>query len=233
METKRTVLFIDAENLFYIQKSLGWEIDFEKLYNFFAEKTYIYNAFYYTAIDQSDEEKYKEKSQFLNSLGPLGYTVRTKEVKIIKTADGGVVKKGNMDIELVVDMFNTKDLYKQVILFSGDSDFTRALELLRTHGKEIIVISSKGFVSREIVNAADKYIDISKLRKHIEKGTPSTSTGAPHHGAPHHTPHAATPTAKPKPRPRMPRRKKPEVKKPEQSKGPEQQKPQQDIPPKS
>lgn len=177
MNRKRTVFFIDAENLFYIQKGLGWEIDYEKLYNFFAEKAYIYNAFYYTAVDPSDEKSYKEKSLFLNNLAPIGYTVRKKPLKIIKT-DTGILKKGNMDIELVVDMFTTKDLYDTVILFSGDSDFTRALELLRTHGKEIIVISAMGFVSKELINAADKYIDMSKLQKHVEK-TPSAKEKSP------------------------------------------------------
>ncbi len=167
MERKKTAaLFIDAENLFFIQKGLGWEIDFEKLYNFFDTHFSIYNAFYYTVV-APEQDSYEEKLQFLDSLAVHGYTVRRKHLKIIHAGDKQI-RKGNVDIEMVVDMFNTKDLYDVVILLSGDSDFERALELLRSYGKEIMVVSARGFVSRELINTADKYTDISILKEEFE-----------------------------------------------------------------
>lgn len=163
MERKKTAaLFVDAENLYFIQKGLGWEIDFEKLYNFFDTHFSIYNAFYYTVV-APDQETYEEKTQFLDSLAVAGYTVRRKHLKIIHAGDKQI-RKGNVDIEMVVDMFNTKDLYDVIVLFSGDSDFERALELLRSYGKEIIVVSARGYVSRELINAADKYTDLAVLK---------------------------------------------------------------------
>jgi uncharacterized LabA/DUF88 family protein len=199
---RRTALFIDAENLYYIQKTLGWEIDFERLYQFFAKKTLLYNAFYYTSVDPQSE-KHAEKVHFLEGLPFVGYTVRSKEVKIIKAGDR-LIKKGNLDIEIVIDMFNTMRLYDQVVLFSGDSDFARALELLRTHGKEIIVISTKGFVSKELINTADKYVDIQRMAQDIKKNpeaaAPSTVPSSPTvvatprpKATPHHTRVKTTP----------------------------------------
>jgi len=164
---KVTALFLDGANLHFIQKKLGWEIDFEKLYNHFAKETNLYNAFYYTAVDK-DSATYTESQQFLDNLSFVGYTVRTKDIKIIR-AGFKEVRKGNLDIEIVIDMFNTKDLYDRAILFSGDSDFERALELLRTYGKEIEVVSSRGFVARELLNAADKYQDLAHMRTILEK----------------------------------------------------------------
>jgi len=35
--------------------------------------------------------------------------------------------KANLDIEIVVDMFNTVEQYDRVVLFSGDGDFERAI----------------------------------------------------------------------------------------------------------
>lgn len=163
---KTAALFIDAENLYFIQKGLGWEIDFEKLYNFFDTHFSIYNSFYYTVV-APEQDSYEEKSQFLDSLALSGYTVRRKLLKIIHAGDKQI-RKGNVDIEMVVDMFNTKDLYEVAILFSGDSDFERALELLRSYGKEIIVVSARGYVSRELINTADKYTDITVLREEFE-----------------------------------------------------------------
>ncbi|MFN7160144.1 MAG: NYN domain-containing protein [Candidatus Gracilibacteria bacterium] len=166
-QMKTAALFIDAENLYFIQKGLGWEVDLPKVYEFFEERYNIYNAFYYTVVDPSSEG-YIEKNQFLDTLSPVGYTIRKKIIKIIKAGDK-IIKKGNLDIEMVLDMFNTKDLYQVIILFSGDSDFERALELLRTHGKEIIVISSRGYVSKELMNAPDKYYDLQDLKEYFKK----------------------------------------------------------------
>lgn len=162
---KVAALFIDAENLYFTQKN-GWPIDFERMYAFFVEHYAIYNAFYYTVVDPSNEEGYEEKNQFLDQLAFAGYTVRRKQVKLIRTGDK-FVRKGNVDIEMVVDMFNTRDLYDVVILFSGDSDFERALELLRTYGKEVLVVSAKGSVAKELINAADKYVDLEKLKAEV------------------------------------------------------------------
>lgn len=162
---KIAALFIDAENLYFTQKN-GWPIDFERLYAFFNQHYALYNAFYYTVVDPSNEENYEEKNQYLDQLAFAGYTVRRKQVKLIRAGDK-VMRKGNVDIEMVIDMFNTRDLYDVVILFSGDSDFERALELLRTYGKEVLVVSAKGSVARELINAADKYIDLEILKAEV------------------------------------------------------------------
>lgn len=41
---------------------------------------------------------------------------------------------------------------------SGDSDFERAVELLRSRGKRIYVVSAKAVLSRELSYVADKPI---------------------------------------------------------------------------
>lgn len=169
---KVAALFIDAENLYYIQKGLGWQVDFLKLVEFLEKHFELYNSFFYTVVDKTSDSA-KEKDIFLDSLSFAGYTVRRKMLKIIQAGDK-TIKKGNVDIEMVVDMFNTKDLYDVAILFSGDSDFERALELLRSNGKEIIVISAKGYVAKELINVADRYVDLSTMKKDV-CDTPSKS----------------------------------------------------------
>jgi len=47
-------------------------------------------------------------------------------------------------IEIVVDMFNTVEQYDRVVLFSGDGDFERAIELLRSKSTHITVVSTEG-----------------------------------------------------------------------------------------
>jgi uncharacterized LabA/DUF88 family protein len=61
------------------------------------------------------------------------------------------------------------DQYDQVILFSGDGDFERAIELLRSKSTHITVVSTDGMIARELRNATDRYIDLNNIRKYIEK----------------------------------------------------------------
>ena len=56
-----------------------------------------------------------------------------------------------------------------MILFSGDGDFERAIELLRSKNTHITVVSTEGMIARELRNATDRYIDLNDIRKDIEK----------------------------------------------------------------
>ncbi len=69
----------------------------------------------------------------------------------------------------MVDMFNTVDQYNRVVLFSGDGDFERAIELLRSKNTHITVISTEGMIARELRNVTDRYIDLNDIRDRIEK----------------------------------------------------------------
>ena len=66
-------------------------------------------------------------------------------------------------------MFNTVEQYDRVILFSGDGDFERAIELLRSKNTHITVVSTEGMIARELRNATDRYIDLNDVRSYIEK----------------------------------------------------------------
>lgn len=74
---------------------------------------------------------------------------------------GDTARKANLDIEIVVDMFNTIDQYDMAILISGDGDFERALQLLRYKGKRVMVFSTEGYIAREIRNVVGgHYVDL-------------------------------------------------------------------------
>ncbi|MGR3295092.1 MAG: NYN domain-containing protein, partial [Candidatus Bathyanammoxibius sp.] len=52
-----------------------------------------------------------------------------------------------------------------------DCDFERAIELLRSKGKRIIAVSTRGMISTELVNAVDSFIDLNSIRAEVEKKT--------------------------------------------------------------
>jgi len=163
----RLSIFVDGNNMFYAQQKNGWFFDPRKVLNYFTNDPNIMliNAFWYTGLKDSQDQR-----GFRDALISLGYTVRTKILKeYYDDSSGRFSQKANLDIEIVVDMFNTVDQYDRVILFSGDGDFERAIELLRSKSTHITVVSTDGMIARELRNATDRYIDLNSIRKYIEK----------------------------------------------------------------
>ena len=160
----KTAVFIDAANIFYSQRTLGWQIDYEKLAVYLRKETDLCGMYYYTVVIEQKEEQ----RAFLKKLESFGYIVTTKEVKSIQLSDGSVTSKGSLDIELALDAYISHHKYDTCVLFSGDSDFAYLLDVLRREGKKVLVISTRGHVSRELVMRA-KYIDLPKLRGIIER----------------------------------------------------------------
>ena len=163
----RLSIFIDGNNMFYAQQKNGWFFDPRRVLDYFTQDTTVrlINAFWYTGLKDSQDQR-----GFRDALISLGYTVRTKILKeYYDDSSGRFSQKANLDIEIVVDMFNTVDQYDRIILFSGDGDFERAIELLRSKNTHITVVSTEGMIARELRNATDCYIDLNDIRSFIEK----------------------------------------------------------------
>ena len=163
----RLSIFVDGNNMFYAQQKNGWFFDPRKVLENFTKDTTVslVNAFWYTGLKDAQDQR-----GFRDALISLGYTVRTKILKeYYDDVSGRYSQKANLDIEIVVDMFNTVDQYDKVILFSGDGDFERAIELLRSKNTHITVVSTEGMIARELRNATDRYIDLNDIRPSIEK----------------------------------------------------------------
>ena len=163
---KRVAIFVDGSNLFYTQKKMGWKMDVEKLLTYCRSFGEIVEATYY--IGESSNESQKK---YLDVLAYSGYSLRTKPIKAVYDHETGqIVYKANLDVEMAIDIFNSVELYDQAILVSGDSDFERALFQLKSRGKEIKVISTRGIVASELVRVAGvNYIDLQTIRESLER----------------------------------------------------------------
>ncbi len=163
---KRTMMFVDVSNIYYSQKTLGWEIDYLKLIEFFKTKTTLKKAFFYSGIVSSNNKQ----QDFFNKMRTFGYDVKTKEVKWIKDKTSKTTKgKGNLDIELALDMVLNASKYDTALLFSGDSDFEPAVLHLKSKGKKTIVLSSRGHISKELIKCSNKYVPFETLKKEISR----------------------------------------------------------------
>lgn len=171
---ERIAIFIDGANMFYAQRKMGWHIDYKKVYDFYANQAQVYNAFYYTSVTNPPDPGMEG---FLRALTGMGYTVRRKTVKEITDQESGqIIRKANLDIEIVIDMLTTADLYDRAALITGDGDFERAVEYLRGRGKRIEGLGVRAMAAYDLVNAMDQYLYLEDYRNDMEKSVPG-STG--------------------------------------------------------
>lgn len=161
--TGRVAVFIDAANVFYAQKNLGWRISYEKLKKYFERECTGSRVFLYNAIDPNNTGQIR----FVNKLESFGLEVVSRRIKKIRTSSGTSIIKGNVDIELSMGMLEHINSYDTAILMSGDSDFAPVVDKIKRLGKNTVVISTDRYVSRELLDRA-KYIDIEELKGEVK-----------------------------------------------------------------
>ena len=165
----RVAVFIDGSNFFYMQtKDLGQLLDPKKLLDFVQQFGELTDAYYYTGEDDIPDAK---QQGYLDALSHMGYSLVTKRIKtIFDPQTGNTKRKANLDIEIVLDMFNTIDNYDMAILVSGDGDFERALQLLKSRGKQFKILATDNFVASEIRRVAGMhYINLSDIAGRLAK----------------------------------------------------------------
>jgi len=162
----RVYVFIDAENVFYSQRTLGWRISYEKLMDYLKKECGDETKCF---ICKGVDEFNMGQRKFLDMLEINGYILRTKVVKRIKDRKSGKEEwKGNLDMELAFEMDDTKEKYNTAVLLSGDSDFAVPIDRIKKAGKRIIVMSTRGHISKELLERA-KFIDLRKLKSEISQ----------------------------------------------------------------
>jgi len=166
----RIAVFVDGSNLFYMQKdALNTFIDLGKLLDFIRTFGDIADAYYYTGHDSQNEEN--KQQGFIDKLPHLGFSVVTKPLKTFHDLFGKTSKqKANLDVEIVLDMFNTVENYDIAFLISGDGDFVRPIELLRAKGKRFKILATDGHIAQDLLKLAGMhYIDFRDILDQLKK----------------------------------------------------------------
>jgi uncharacterized LabA/DUF88 family protein len=168
-------VFIDASNIWQAQKSKGKMLNYEKLKAYFVTtyKSQTIKIFYYTAYPKEGTREYDQdnKHKFFTYLKKgLGFEVRKKELKRITVhgADGDFVQeKGNMDVEMTIDIVHHASEYTTALFLTGDSDFLPLIRYLKNKQKRVYVYSTKNNVSHELRTGSDGYIDLLRIPEDI------------------------------------------------------------------
>lgn len=174
---EKVAVFIDGANLYAAAKALGFDIDYRKLLSWAGQRGRLIRAFYYTAL--VEDQDYTPIRPLVDWLDYNGYTMVTKPAKEFVDSQGRKKIKGNIDIELAIDMMEICDKVDHVILFSGDGDFRRLLEAAQRKGVRVSVVStiktSPPMIADELRRQADQFIDLDLLADDIARdGAPQS-----------------------------------------------------------
>src|ERR1700710_676243 len=162
---ERLALFIDGANLYGSAKGLQFDIDYKRLLELFARKGILVRAFYYTAV--AEDQEFSPLRPLVDWLDYNGFSVVTKPLKEFTDSQGRRRVKGNMDIELAIDVMEMAEQVDHVVIFSGDGDFRRLVEAVQRKGLRVSVVStiksSPPMVADELRRQADDFIELSEL----------------------------------------------------------------------
>ena len=168
---EKIAIFIDGANLYAAARGLGFDIDYKRLLDLFASKGRLMRAFYYTAL--IEDQEYSPLRPLVDWLDYNGYTMVTKPTKEYTDAMGRRKIKGNMDIELAIDVLEMSAHLDHVVLFSGDGDFRRLVEAVQRRGVRVSVVStvrsSPPMVSDDLRRQADNFIELQDLAPSISR----------------------------------------------------------------
>jgi uncharacterized LabA/DUF88 family protein len=158
-KSEKVALFIDGANLFATARALGFDIDYKRLQEFFSSECALIRSFYYTAL--VEDQEYSPIRPLVDWLDYNGYTMVTKPTKEFTDSTGRRKIKGNMDIELAIDVMEMAAYVEHIVLFSGDGELR----------------SQPSMIADELRRQADVFIDLEELRGHIsrehgERGAP-------------------------------------------------------------
>ena len=166
---EKVAIFIDGANLYAAARGLGFDIDYKRLLDLFASKGRLMRAFYYTAL--IEDQEYSPLRPLVDWLDYNGYTMVTKPTKEYTDAMGRRKIKGNMDIELAIDMLDMAQYLDHAVLFSGDGDFRRLVEAVQRRGVRVSVVSTlrsqPPMVADDLRRQADTFIELQDLAPQI------------------------------------------------------------------
>lgn len=160
-QADRGIVIVDWANVEKWPSSLGWKVGIRQLRNLTNHLTRgkkTLRRIYY-ALDYGQNEKnpvLSSNSQAIQDASMFNkFEFITKRVKYIHDKDraSGFQKKGNLDVEMTVDLIVLSSDYDQAFVFSGDGDLSYVYKHLHELKKEIYVFAARDHIGKEVIDA--------------------------------------------------------------------------------
>lgn len=177
-KNEKTSLFIDGSSLYFAARNLGFEVDYRMVLDFFRLKSRLMRAFYYVAIPETED--YSPLKPLTDWLAYNGYSLVTKTVREITDQGGRKRLKGNMDVEIAVDLMEQSRHIDHAVIFSGDSDLRRVTEAVQRRGVRVTVISSlrssPSLIGDDLRRQVDQFVELADIAGHFTRRAAEPNT---------------------------------------------------------
>lgn len=155
---QRVGVFVDTQNIYHSAKNLYQaRVNFARLLEEAVGNRQLIRAIAYVIRSKSFEEE-----SFFGALEKQGFEVRLKDLQVFF----GGAKKADWDVGIAVDAIKLADKLDTVVLVSGDGDFLPLVNYLKENkGCRVEIIAFKETASGKLIEAADKFIDLSSQKR--------------------------------------------------------------------
>ena len=158
LRNKKIGVFCDDANLFHAYQKYGWRIDFKKFRSFLEKYCNINFINYYVVIPDKSDITFRGTQRFLEKI-KSSVALKKKELKYTPVG-GQVIKKGNMDVEIILDVVRGIDDLDVIVIMSGDSDFLELKNyVVKDKGKSIIFWAFEKNMAWELKYCWHLYLD--------------------------------------------------------------------------
>lgn len=165
----RRAAFIDGMNLHATVKALQMDIDYKALLAWMRHGANLVGATYYTTV-RSEPDDHQSIRPLLDWLDYNGYRLRTKPARSYVDQSGMTRWRGDMGVEICLDAIKAARDWRldEIMLFSGDGDYTPLVADIQALGVGVTVVSElkamqPPMVSDELRRQADSMVSISEI----------------------------------------------------------------------
>ena len=149
----RVGVFLDSSNIHASARNhLGKDPDHARILHRALADNKLVRAIAYCVNMGGAFERWK------HALSKYGFEFREKELQ--RFGDGG--SKGDVDMEIAMDVWRAIDTIDMVVLVTGDGDFTELVKRCQECGKVVRVIGVPETTSHLLIDAADEFVPIDE-----------------------------------------------------------------------
>jgi len=168
---ERLGLFIDGAHLYAASRNLGFDVDYKNLLGVFRRQARLVRAAYYTALVENDD--YSPLRPLVDWLGYNGYCVTTKPARDYTDANGRRRVRGDVAVEMAVDVLTLAPRLDHAVILSGDGDLRRLVEGAQQQGLRVSVLSTirtqPAMIADELRRQADQFLDLAEIAPEITR----------------------------------------------------------------
>mgnify|MGYP006279750077 FL=1 len=162
---ERAMIFIDGRNIIQGQKTYRKEgnrsdFGYSELMEYFAIHYKVIRGYYYDGAPHPSQYT-PEREKLYNFMRRCGITLRLKEIDFSRP---GHSQKG-VDIYLAADMISLayENAYDSAVIVSGDGDYCALVELVKSKGKKVTVLSFACCLANTLSEVADQVLLIENI----------------------------------------------------------------------